>query len=66
MEEGKLSSNYTLRLLLNSYKRSGSKKNILLVKTDFWSNTSIENLSEIQKVVSDFLSVNSTNKEMEN
>ena len=66
MEEGKLSSNYTLRLLLNSYKRSGSQKNILLVKTDFWSNTSIENLSEIQKVVSDFLSVNSTNKEMEN
>lgn len=64
--EGELSSNYTLRLLLNSYKRSGSQKNILLVKTDFWSNTSIENLSEIQKVVSDFLSVNSTNKEMEN
>ena len=41
-EKGKFSSNYTLRLLLNSYKRSGSKKNILLVKTDFWSNTSTE------------------------
>jgi len=67
-EGGKI-SNYTLRLLLNSYKRSGSQKNIWLVKTDFWlvktdfwHNTSIENLSEIQKVISNFLSVNSTNK----
>jgi hypothetical protein len=65
-EKGKFSSNYTLRLLLNSYKRSGSKKNILLVKTDFWSNTSTEKVSEIQKVISDFLSVKLTNKGMEN
>ena len=53
---------YTLRLLLNSYKKSGSQKDILLIKTDFFSHLSIENLSEMQKVVSDFLSVNSTNK----
>lgn len=65
-EEGKFSS-YTLRLLLNSYQRSGSQKEILLlVRTDFFGNFSIENVSEIQKVISDFLSVNSTNKEMEN
>jgi hypothetical protein len=57
---------YTLRLLLNSYKKSGSQKDILLVKTDFFSYFSIEDLSEIQKVVSNFLSVNSTNKGMEN
>ncbi len=53
---------YTLRLLLNSYKRSGSQKDILLAESDYY----IENLPEIQKVISDFLSVKSTNKGMEN
>jgi hypothetical protein len=61
MKEGEF-SDYTLRLLLNSYKRSGSQKDILLAKSDYL----IENLPEIQKVISDFLSVSSTNKEMEN
>ena len=49
-------SDYTLRLLLNLYKRSGSQKDILLAQLAE-SNYSIENLSEIQKVIGDFLSV---------
>jgi type III secretory pathway component EscS len=53
---------YTLRLLLTSYEKSGSQKDILLVKTDIFSHFFIENLSEMQKVVSDFLLVASTNK----
>lgn len=59
-------TSYTLRLLLNSYKRSGSQENILLVKTDPFRDFRIGNLSKIQKDISDFLSVNSTNKGMEN
>lgn len=55
-------SDYTLRLLLNLYKRSGSQKDILLAA----SNYSIGNLSVIQKVITNFLAVNLTNKEMEN
>jgi hypothetical protein len=61
--EGNPLEYYTLRLLLNSYKRSGSQKDILLRKK---RKSSIGNLSEIQKVISDFLSVKSTNKGMEN
>jgi hypothetical protein len=62
-QEGTPTYYYTLRLLLNSYKRSGSQKDILLRKEH---KSSIGNLSEIQKIVSDFLSVKSTNEGMEN
>jgi hypothetical protein len=55
-EKGKFSSNYTLRLLLNLYKRSGSQKDILLAA----SNYSIGNFSILSTqlyVIEEFLCI---------